>query len=381
MVLLARSRPLARLLLAVTAALAIGSSWAPVSHTLAADDSNIPGIPLPGFVVTGQLGGPIYDHVYSVNVPPSSLVLLSLTGDAGTDFDLYLFDSGATTVYTTDGQVAASTGNSSTESITYPSPGGGRYYIDLNGASDVQGAFRLVVSIQSDSTPPVATIQLNGGAVATNVETVTVVVVGSDNLSGVSRMSLSTDGRTWGPWAPYSPTFLWEFPTGDGAKQLWARVEDRAGNVSNVATATIQLDTTAPQVLVRDPEPNGVAAGLQIHLPRHLRRAHPARDVAQRRPHRAAGRRDVDRRHVRLAAEHQYRRLHPVELDDRGRTAPRDARRGAGPGRKSCGATRDLDGDAAHSSRGLAVGLRPPWSSPEDRRPFMAGSTVRCSRR
>src|SRR3990172_4277003 len=93
--------------LALTWALLLGTSS---GVARAADDSDIPGVPLPGSVATGQLGGPIYDHVYSIDIPAQRILLVSLIGDPGTDFDLYLFNSTATTVYSTQGQGAASNG-------------------------------------------------------------------------------------------------------------------------------------------------------------------------------------------------------------------------------------------------------------------------------
>ena len=114
-----------------------------------------------------MLGGPVYDRVYAIDVPSDSVVLLALSGDPGTDFDMYLFDSSATSVYAMDGQVASSTSSSSDEAISYATSGGGRYYIDLNGASDVEGTFRLTVRVAADTTPPTALIRLEDGAAAT----------------------------------------------------------------------------------------------------------------------------------------------------------------------------------------------------------------------
>src|SRR5664280_2140244 len=117
---------------------------------VAADQtSDIPGAALPGTVTSGSLGGPIYDVVYRVIVPAGHVLLVSMTGDPGTDFDLYLFDPSATSIYAKPpvGLVAKSTGPTSTESIAYASTGGGTYYLDLSGASDVQGTYRLAVRI------------------------------------------------------------------------------------------------------------------------------------------------------------------------------------------------------------------------------------------
>jgi hypothetical protein len=235
----------------------------PAAVARAADDSNIPGVPLPSHVVEGLLGGPIYDHVYSLDVPASSVILLSLSGSSGSDFGLYLFDSSATTVYSTQGQVAVSAQPGPNQSLSYPTFAGGLFYIDLNGASNVEGRFRLVVSVEPDRVPPVATVKLDGGAAATSDPTVRVTLIAGDDLSVVDSMALSLDGSSWGEWVAYTPTFLWTLEPGDGPKELWARVRDAAGNISKPTAATILLETLDPTVVSRSPGPNEQVAGLR----------------------------------------------------------------------------------------------------------------------
>ena len=233
---------------------------------VAADQtSNIPGTALPGTVTSGLLGGAIYDVVYRVTIPAGHVLLASMTGDPGTDFDLFLFDSSATSIYASPpvGLVAKSTGPTSTESITYSSAGGGTYYIDLSGASDVQGTYRLAVRIAADTIPPQVTLSLDGGASATNDPVVTASVVATDDLSGVRAMQFSVDGVTWRDWTAYAPTVLWSFAPPDGPKELWVRVIDGAGNLSVPAHATIALDTIPPTVVWRDPQPGGSAPGVR----------------------------------------------------------------------------------------------------------------------
>lgn len=249
----------------------LGLTWvlvfaAPSAVTRAADDSNIPGVPLPASVVTGQLGGPIYDHVYSIDIPAQRVVLISLIGDPGTDFDLYLFNSSATNVQSTQGQVATSKGPTSSESIAYTVVGADRFYIDLNGATAVQGGFRLTVQVLQDRTPPRAALVLEGGAPATTSPAVSATVVATDDLAGIADMQFSTDGTNWLPWQVYVPTILWSFPSSDGPIQLWARVRDRAGNVSGIANATIVLDRVAPTVVRVDPPAGAATAGLQPEI-------------------------------------------------------------------------------------------------------------------
>ena len=261
------SRRTVRFAIAAVAVVLV-SALLPTTAALAAADSDIPGAPLPGSVVTGRLGGPIYDRVYQLDVEPNRIILLSLTGDAGTDFDLYLFDSSATSVYGGMGQVAVSAGPTSTESISYPARSGGRYYIDLAGFSESEGNFRLVVAVAQDTTPPGAEVRLNGGAKATTDPTVRVTVVGTDDLSGVQDVQFSEDGTLWTDWQPYRPLTLWTFEDRDGPKRLWARVRDASDNVSAAATSEIVLDRVSPTVVDTIPAPGatGISANATVRV-------------------------------------------------------------------------------------------------------------------
>lgn len=247
----------ARLLAAtVSFALIVFVAWPTV--VTAGLESDIPGIPLPGPVATGQLGGPIYDVVYRFQTLPGFVVVASLTGSAGTDFDLYLFDGTATTVTTNQGLVAKSTGSTSIEKLSYPIRQGGTYYIDLNGATDVVGTYTLTVQVVPDQTPPTASMTLNDGRPLTNSSIVKVGLTGYDALSGVAEMSFSLDGLTWGAWQPFAPTSSWTFPPGDGPHPLWARVRDGAGNASQPATASVTIDTVPPKIAAIAPSKDSV---------------------------------------------------------------------------------------------------------------------------
>jgi len=222
---------------------------------VADSSSDIPGIPLSPGVVVGPLGGSIYDAVYSLDVRPGTVILASLTGSAGTDFDLYLFDGSATTVVTDQGVIAKSTGSTSTESISYATPVGGRYYVDLNSATPAVGTYTLVVQAIRDR-PPVATLALGLGRSRTNSTMVPVSLTASGSLSGPARMAFSGDEITWQPWLPYQAVTSWTFPDGDGTKTLWAKMENAAGVASAPVSATIVLDTERPSVTSIDPAIN-----------------------------------------------------------------------------------------------------------------------------
>jgi hypothetical protein len=234
----------------VFVAIAFGVPAGPTGTVRAATppESDIPGIALPGPVVTGQLGGPIYDVVYHVDVPAGYVLVAGLSGTAGTDFDLYLYSSSATTVVGTAGVVTKSTGPTSSESISWPTRIAQTFYLDLNGASDVQGTYTLSVQVVPDSTPPAALLVVAGGVTRVNTPTVTLQLAGFDDLSGVTEMMLSYDGVNYLPPQPLQAQFDWTLSAGDGTKWIWVRVVNGVGLASASVAATVVLDTTAPTV-------------------------------------------------------------------------------------------------------------------------------------
>jgi hypothetical protein len=241
--------------------LGISGAVASAPAVAAADSSSdIPGIPLSPGVVVGPLGGNIYDAVYSLVAAPGSVILASLTGTSGTDFDLYLFNGSATTVVTDQGVVARSTGPTSTEALSYATPAGGRFYIDLNSATAVVGTYTLAVQVIQDR-PAVATLALGAGRSRTNSTTVPVSLTASGSLSGPAQMAFSGDGITWQPWQSYQAVTSWTFPDGDGTKTLWAKVENAAGVASAPVSASIVLDTERPSVTAVDPAINSDLVG------------------------------------------------------------------------------------------------------------------------
>ena len=247
---------------AVAFALLLGISGAfrPPGVVSADSSSDIPGVPLTAGILVGPLGGDIYDVVYRLDVAPGTVILASLTGSTGTDFVLYLFDGSATTEVTNQDVVARSTGPTSTESLSYATAVGGRYYLDLNSATAAVGTYTLVVQEVRDRAP-VATLALGPGRARTNDPTVAVSLTASGSLSGPARMAFSPDGTTWQPWQSYQAVTSWVFPEGDGTKTLWAKVENEAGVASPPVSASIVLDTERPTVTTVDPAINSDLVG------------------------------------------------------------------------------------------------------------------------
>jgi hypothetical protein len=248
------------LLLATT--IAVPAALFPSATAAAEPSGDIPGVALPGPIAAGRLGGAIYDVVYSVSVAPGHVIVASVTGTEGTDFDIYIFDSTATTVLSTTGLLTKSTGPTSTESISWPSQFGGTYYIDLNGATDVEGDYRLTVQTIPDPTAPTVSIVVAGGKGVTNQLTVPVALTGTDDLSGVSAMAFSADGITFEDWRAFQPASSWTFPAGDGPTALWVKVRNGVGLESAAATTSVTIDTRPPEVGALYPLPGSTVVGL-----------------------------------------------------------------------------------------------------------------------
>lgn len=253
------------LLAIVTIGMATASGAGPgVAGAAAADaSSDIPGVPLPGPVAAGRLGGGIYDVVYQLSVEPGHVIVVGLSGTQGTDFDIYLFDSSATTVVSPTGLLTKSAGPTSIESISWPSRLGGTYYVDLNGATDVEGDFRLTVQTVPDPTPPTVSIALAGGKSTTNQLTVPLLLTATEDLSGVAEMALSPDGATFAAWQPFQATATWTLTPGDGTRAVWAKVRNGVGLESTIAVDTITIDTVPPSVIALDPAPGSTVIGLR----------------------------------------------------------------------------------------------------------------------
>ena len=137
--------------------------------------------------------------------------------------------------------------------VLSPSPPG---TVQVNWFSSGAGADQVV----PDPTPPVASLHVAGGATMVNSTTVTLLLAGFDDLSGVTQMSLSNDGTIWSAPAPLENQFTWTVPGGDGLKTIWARVMNGVGLWSQPVTVSVTLDTTSPTVASFSPPDKAVVA-------------------------------------------------------------------------------------------------------------------------
>ncbi|MCZ7661575.1 MAG: Ig-like domain-containing protein [Thermoleophilia bacterium] len=63
------------------------------------------------------------------------------------------------------------------------------------------------------------------------------------------QVQLSNDGTSWSAWQALAPSVPWTLATGDGPKEVWARLRDSRGNATTTQIKdTVILSTAAPQV-------------------------------------------------------------------------------------------------------------------------------------
>ena len=102
-------------------------------------------------------------------------------------------------------------------------------------------------SIILDTTPPTDTsININDGDAYTRSTAVTLTLAASDAKPSIT-MCFSNDGTTYtSPWENYATSRAYNLPTGDGAKTVYVKFKDAAGNISTPVSSSIILDNTPP---------------------------------------------------------------------------------------------------------------------------------------
>jgi len=127
-------------------------------------DDDIPGIELPVSPVPGSLndtpGIDDWDDVYNIPLAYNQRLNVSMAAVAGTDYDLWLWKPGSTSVYDADPNPhianSAQTEHTSTESMWYTAMSGGTYYLDVfadPGTSPNRGNYTLTWTTQQMTAP------------------------------------------------------------------------------------------------------------------------------------------------------------------------------------------------------------------------------------
>jgi hypothetical protein len=132
------------------------------------------------------------------------------------------------------------------------------YYTVIARATDKIGntGSEDEVTFMMDNTSPIElSITINNGDTYTKDTEVILTLSAKDTGSGVEKMAFSSNGKNWGVWEDYTVIKQYIISSQDGPKTIYFRVEDKAGNLGEQASATIILDTSEP---VPDSDNDGI---------------------------------------------------------------------------------------------------------------------------
>jgi len=123
------------------------------------------------------------------------------------------------------------------QTISFDTNGGGSFAVSQHAAG-------------ADTTPPTGTISINNGAAFASSATVTLTLSATDGQSGMgsgAQMRFSNDNVNWSAAEAYATSKTWTLSAGDGAKTVYVRYKDAAGNwMTTSASDSITVDTTPP---------------------------------------------------------------------------------------------------------------------------------------
>jgi len=154
---------------------------------------------------------------------------------------------------------------SATKALTLASSSNGLKTVSVrfkDSAGNVSSSFSATINL--DTSLPVATILINGGALTTASSNVTLTLSATD-ADPVTQMQFSNDGgTTWSAFEPFSTTRAMTLtPAGSGIKTVAVRVMDALGSVSLSYSASITLNLpTVSSVSLTPVQPSPQQVGI-----------------------------------------------------------------------------------------------------------------------
>jgi hypothetical protein len=227
----------------------------------------------------GNYTARVSDDIYLDQTPPMNVGFIinngaeytksstvNLTNISGTDNyggQLYMSISNNTNFSPSTGWINLV---SSYNNWSLTSGDGSKYvYLKLRDYAGNESAIAIDGIILDTIAPVAGSVVINGGASYTNQVSVNVQL----NVSGdVYEMQVGCDGNAdTEPWLIYTNVYTCLLPSGDGNKVVQVRYRDKAGNISNVASGSIMLDTvppTSPKIITQSKKIN--ADSIKIKL-------------------------------------------------------------------------------------------------------------------
>jgi uncharacterized repeat protein (TIGR02543 family) len=116
----------------------------------------------------------------------------------------------------------------------------------------------VTANFEDIAAPVNCSITINSGAEYANSSKVTLSISAEDKELGISKMQFSNDGTDFSKskWENYNTTKEWTLLKGEGEMTVYARFQDKAGNISEVVSDAIIVDTTKPVINLTAPEPD-----------------------------------------------------------------------------------------------------------------------------
>ncbi|MBT9557931.1 MAG: S8 family serine peptidase [Myxococcales bacterium] len=103
----------------------------------------------------------------------------------------------------------------------------------------------VTVAQGGDSSAPAGSVVIAEGAATAKTSAVSLSLSATDDV-GVTGVCLSTSATACTTWLDFATTRTFSLASGNGAKSVYARFRDAAGNVSAVASDSIVVDAAAP---------------------------------------------------------------------------------------------------------------------------------------
>jgi len=163
------------------------------------------------------------------------------------DTVLYLYDvDGATSIASNDDYP----GMWPSSRIDWQPAANGIYYVQVvhwdPWAYGCETVYELSI-LTNDATAPTGDVIINEDATYATTPSVLLDLPASDVGTGVGTVMIAnTADLAGGTWISYTETLDWSLLAGNGLRIVYAKFQDRAGNISDVYSDTIILDTTPP---------------------------------------------------------------------------------------------------------------------------------------
>lgn len=203
---------------------------------------------------SGDSTPPVYSNILPVNNTATTSVNLATTIP---EISISIADPDSTIIGTPQLNINSVPVNASwaTGKLTYTgsmSFAEGSYLIDSSATSSGGTAIQTW-NFKIDDGKPTGTIILTDGSGYAKSTSVNLTLSATDPIladttagSGVTQMQFSNDNTTWSTLEAYATTKSWTINSGDGAKTIYVKFKDAAGNVSNAYSVSFTLDTVAP---------------------------------------------------------------------------------------------------------------------------------------